>query len=311
MTHKCARCDWRGDEEEAEEHARETGHLRCVVCQQRSLTEFEPQACSDCVADVRDALATAGRAYADLHEAFTESSYRGIRAEILAILGDGSTQGGGPDDDIRYHDPCSAAAQLERLERDWREVFGHGTPNYPPLGAGKWQSRRPLHVYAEASTYLTTWLTLASRTHPAFDEDAREIRDLAFRLELAAGEVNFPRRDPIPCQCGGKLVQDYIGDSTEPKGKRGLTEERRCRDCGTVYKPDDYAWHVRMKTDTPGWISLEQAATRTGRPIVTLKAWAASLVLPTICHRLTRRVLVNEDVVETLHEDRATRRRAG
>lgn len=312
MTFTCNRCDHRAEDDDgAAEHARKSGHARCICCARRSLTEFERQTCEQCLSDVRDSLIAATRAYADLHQAFAESSYRGIRAEILAILGDGSTQGGGPDDALSFHDPCSAAAQLERLERDWREVFGHGAPEYGPLGAGKWQSRRPMHVYAEASRYLGTWLTLAARTHPAFDEDAGEIRDLAFRLTLAAGEVNFPRRDPIPCGCGGKLVQDYIGDATAPEDERGLTDDRRCRDCGTVYDADAYAWHMRMKTDTPGWVSVERAAILVDRPVVTIKAWVSSLDLPSVCNRLTRRTLVEEVRVQELAEERATRKRAG
>lgn len=297
---RCNRCEFDGD---LSEHAAEAGHPLCIVCERRSLTEFDRQTCDECANRVRDDLTAIVDTYTDLHFALLGSAHRGVNADTLALLGDGSTQGGGPDDHIRFHDPCSAAAALERLERDWREEFGHGGPDYPPLGSGKWQSRRPAHVFTEAARYLATWHTLAARTHPGFDDYAQEIGDLRFRLQLVAGRIDFPRRDPLPCSCGGKLVQDY--------GEKGLEDARRCRECGTPYPPKDYAWRMRMVTDTPGWISLEQAASRTGRPLVTLKAWAASLALPTICHRLTRRLLVDEAAVTELHEERATRRRAG
>lgn len=292
---KCGKCEFQADD--LSEHALESGHMLCVVCQRRSLTEFEPQVCEKCVGHVRDDLTAAASTYGELHL----SGFR-VQADILALLGDGATQGGGPDDHFSYHDPCSAAAELERIERDWREEFGHGKPNYPPLGSGKWQSRRPAHVFAEAYRYLTDQHLLAAKTHPGFDDYAQEIAGLRFRLQLAAGEINFPRRDPVPCPCGGKLVQEY--------GPKGLVEERTCRDCGTTYTWSEYHFNLRLRTETPGWVSVTKAAELVNRPIVTIKAWAQSLDLPSACNRLTRRTIVDEKAVRALHEERATRKRA-
>ena len=294
----CRRCDFRADD--LEDHARDAQHPLCIVCRHESLPEYERQTCADCQADVRNNLTAIAEAYFDIKRVLIQAAYRGTTsADILAILGDGSTQGGGPDDDISYHDPCSAAAQLETAERDWREEFGHGGPAYPPLGA----PRRPIKVFAESYKYLLAWHTLGARTHPGFDDYATEIRDLRSKLEHVAGIANDPRRDPIPCACGGRLIQEY--------GDKGLAADRHCRSCGQVYPPNDYAFHLRLLTDTPGWTSIAQAARILDRPVVTLKAWVASLDLPAVCNRLTRRMLVDIEVAQQLDEERPTRRRAG
>lgn len=291
---RCNRCEYRADD--LADHARETQHWLCVVCRRRSLTEHERQTCAKCISAVRDDLDAVARTYVELVQILHQNPV--VPIDTLTILGDGATQGGGPDDDLRYHDPCSAAAELEAAERDWREEFGHGPVTYPPLGA----PRRPAHVFAEAYRYLATWHALAARTHPGFDDFAQQIRALRFRLELVAGKADLPRRDPVPCGCGGKLVQDYRDD--------GLSDDRRCRDCGTVYSANDYAFHLRLLTDTPGWVSVQQAAALVGRPVVTVKAWISGLDLPAVCNRLTRRMLVDEHRVRELAEERQTRRRS-
>ena len=295
---KCGRCDFRADD--LTEHAAEVGHYLCIVCQRQSLTEHERQTCADCVSSTRDDLTAVAEAYDDIERVLIQAAYRGVALpDLLAVLGDGRTQGGGADDDLRYRDPCSAAAQLETAERDWREEFGHGSPPYPPLGA----PRRPLYVFVQSYRYLKTWHTLAANTHPDFDSYAVELRDLRSRLEHLAGLASDPRRDPVPCACGGRLIQEY--------GDKGLAEDRRCRSCGAVYPPTDYAFHLRLLTDTPGWTSISQAARMLDRPVVTIKAWVASLELPAVCNRLTRRLLVDIERAQELDEERPTRRRAG
>lgn len=299
---KCGRCDFRADD--LAEHAADAGHLLCIVCQRRSLTPHEAQTCSMCAGRVRDDLDAIAVAYHDIERRLRQAGYRGSPIDWLAILGDGSTQGGGVDDDLRFRDPCSAAAQLEAAERYWRDEFGHGRPGYPSRDTPAGTRRRPAHVFDEAHGYLTTWLPLAARTHPGFDDFAAEIRELRSLLEHVAGIALDPKRAPIPCSCGGRLEQHYAEHV-------GLSDNRICRACGTVYRPSDYLWRYRMLTELPGWVSVERAAEATDRSEDTIWAWVRALEVPSVCQRVSRRIVVELAVVEEKSDatPRQTRRR--
>lgn len=315
------RCDFRGTREELSEHADEMGHPRCIVGGE-VLTEFERQTCDRCANHVRDDLDVIAAGTVDLERRLREGAYSGGWLNPLAMLSNGSMDspqtpnqyteprtvgptvhiehdeitGTGVLDDtgrqivhsayveervpsdgrehVRDHwrkDPVSVLAWLESYEREWRKEFGHGPAD-------------DLATIDNCAEYLRTWLQLAARTHPAFDEFASETRHLRITLEHVATLALDPKDDAIPCACGGKLQQHFT--------EKGLSDDRICRACGTVYDRDDYMWRYRLMTEVDGWVPVEKAAEKTERPIATVWAWVHGLDVPSLCHLLSRRIVV-------------------
>lgn len=332
------RCDFRGDRAELSEHADEAGHPRCIVGAE-VLSEYERQTCDRCANRVRDDLAAVVDAVADLERRIREGAYSGGWLTPLAMVSDGNVAGlkpwrefpekdvveverpglpvgqdvaGQPVEHPSYverripptgrehfedhwrNDPVSVLAALESAERDWRHEFGHGPAD-------------DLATVPRCAEYLRAWLTLAARTHPAFDEFAAELQALRASVENAAGLAEHPKKAPIPCVCGGKLEQRY--------GDRGLSDDRVCRACGTTYPPNAYWWRHRMFTETDGWVSPERAAAETDRPVTTVKAWMydPEVDVPFACHRLSKRLVVDLAAVVEQSErtPRQQRRRTG
>lgn len=213
---KCQRCDYRADD--LTDHAATAGHQLCVVCQRRSLTEFEPQTCTPCVGRVRTVLAELVDAYAMLTPTTTDA---------LTLLGDGSMQrmfhsyetaGGVPvhplvhdDDTVRplppirdewTSDPLPVVAALASWEDFWREHFGD------PAGGRA--------TLAGVTGYLLDRLDRAAQAHPAFDEFAAEVRRHRAGVRAAVGLADVPVEADAKCfDCGGFLLRTYR-DLLEP-----------------------------------------------------------------------------------------------
>src|SRR5206468_492414 len=109
-------CEERGTRAELAEHAADVGHETCVLCG-TTLNEFESRTCSvrtgnerraTCIERLDAALADILDAYATLPSIVEHSGYHQAAlpgGNALVMLVDGSVDGGGPDDDIHYHDP--------------------------------------------------------------------------------------------------------------------------------------------------------------------------------------------------------------
>jgi hypothetical protein len=192
----CRRCDYRADD--LEEHARETGHWLCVVCRRRSLTEFEPQSCPDCVGNIRADLA-------DLVTAYTELQPTSLYA--LTLLGDGTMQRHARRDEVDSgirdewpNDPLPVLPALASWEDYIRDHYRD------PKGAAN-------PTLTEVVDYLTRNLDtghMAAQTFPAFDELAASIRRHLSQLHHALGWADDPRSANADCtRCGGTLHRAY------------------------------------------------------------------------------------------------------
>lgn len=143
---------------------------------------------------------------------------------------------------VRDHwptDPTPVIACLEANERDWRHEFGHGPVVTTATISG-------------CAGYLLTWLALAARTHPAFDEFAGEIRQLAITVTHATGLADDPVVAPAKCfDCGGDLIKPYRAPVTAVERLRkgrpseGLPDDWECSKCGGVYDTASYFLAVR------------------------------------------------------------------
>lgn len=214
---KCARCDYAATD--LSEHAHETGHLLCIVCRRRSLTEFEAQTCPVCIAAVRADLADIAAGYATLEPT-------GLTA--MTMLGDGTMQRLFRRDEwasygVTPHplardgeqvvkpirdewpsDPLPVVAALASWEDYWRADFGD--PTGPPA------------TLSGVVTYLTAHLDTghrAAQRHPAFDEFAQEVRRLRTVVQHSAGLADIPVAAPAECfDCGGPLLRTFAEPRT-------------------------------------------------------------------------------------------------
>lgn len=260
------RCDYRGTVDELATHADEAGHRRCIVCTV-ALADVERQTCGRCTSNVRDDLTGIVAAMTVLERIIGEAAYHGIAWQALTLVSDGSVEGGGPDDHIRFHDPAPTIAILEQHDRDWREEFGHPRPPYHPLGHPDRET--PRRLLDNVVAYLRTWHLLAARTHPGFDDYAAAVRELRSTLEHAAGLADVPVKAPASCfDCGGALVRLYTD--------RGLTDDWTCRLCRGVYDQASYFLALRARRDEcEGWVPVRVAASVLRIPTSTLFRWAA------------------------------------
>lgn len=278
------RCGWEGDDVAA--HAAETGHQVCIVCRWL-LRDDETRTCNRCISRALGDLADIEHAYAELPSVIECGAFHGGRlpgGDALVMLADGSVQGGGPDDHIDYHDPVPVLAELHQWERDWREEFGH---NHFP----RWQA-----TVVTTTGYLRTWMWLAARTHPAFDDYVHEIRRLRTRLLRTAGLANDPKPVPALCfDCGGSLVRPYTTD--------GLADDAECSSCGRSYSPANYGYALlALAASCQGWVTIRTAADAARRPERTVWTWMRRGVITAACRIVDRRIVVEwEDVQRAAH----------
>lgn len=287
---RCNRCDFKAeDDEAAEEHARETGHWRCIVCKRRSLTVFESQTCGQCVGAVRADLADIVSSYAEIDPSGTFK---------LTLLGDGSMQrlfrqdetdsynasahplahGEGKPKPIRdelLSDPLPVVPALASWEDFIRE-------HYPEVGKGG-----PDPTLSEIVDWfnanLDTRLDLA-QTYPAFDEFAADIRRHRLALQRSAGLADDPVRAPATCpECDTQLVRFYNPPTDDRKhgnvrkgtDSEGLNDDWRCPTCGETVGRADYGFRVLLTSQSVEWAPIALAAAVVDKPVGLLRVWAS------------------------------------
>lgn len=271
------RCDYRGTAADLAEHAVEYGHPLCRICQ-HSLRNHESRTCDRCVQNCRDSLRAIAETFPQAPEVIEHTG----DFNLLTMVVDGNADSlrpykpqqhqrpsvaypdlaGAeivhpafttlPAGDGREHfkdhwpsDPAVVIAVLDVNERDWRNTFGHG----PAVEAASVET---------CARYLLTWLSLAARTHPTFEEFAAEINQLAVSLIHRTGLADDPviaggYKDPIRCfDCKtGRLVRMYRPPvQPVPRPRRGLEveglpDEFDCDHCGSIYSTTTYYLAVR------------------------------------------------------------------
>lgn len=203
---RCARCDFIAeDDDAAADHAREAGHLRCIVCQRRSLTTHQAQTCATCVAAVRLDLA-------DIVEAFALLDPSGIVG--LTLIGDGTMQRHAHDYELHSRDrarhPLATDADDATPKPVRDEWPSDPLPVVPALASWEDYLRAEYHddkgaVPANLSAtvdYLMSNLDSRHRfaqTFPGFDDLAREIRHHRSAGTHAAGLADDPLEAEAEC----------------------------------------------------------------------------------------------------------------
>lgn len=259
MTLRCARCDWRGeDDEAAEAHARESGHLRCIVCQCRFLNKFEQQTCGECVGALRADLADIVQAWCELEP---------VTVDALTLLGDGTMQrlmredelsslypkahplakaGDTPPRPIRdewSNDPFPVIATLASWEDFIREHYKD--PKGPPDP-----------TLTQVTDYLMSNLDTghnAAQTFPAFDEFAQTVRHLLTTTKHAAGLADDPMAAKAECfDCGGPLLRTYA-PAAVPIDKRRNRAQRAAATVLTATKRQREAERSYGLSDLSPW----------------------------------------------------------
>jgi len=302
MSFRCARCDFRTDDDTAaEEHARETGHLRCVVCHHRSLSEFEPQTCRSCVGRVRADLV-------DIATAYTLVEPTGVTG--LTLLGDGTMQRM-----FRRDEWASYAVTPHPLARDGEQIVKPIRDEWPsdplPVVAAlvSWEDfirehyRLPRGPDGPTLTPLVGWLStrLDSRlnlaqTFPAFDEFAADVQQLRTMAQHAAGLADVPLEADAECfDCGGPLLRTYRPASNNGRRRlglpwEGLSDDWTCAWCRWVYGQQGYFLGLRDASSV--WVPVSVAAKVAQRSQWTVWSWVRRLQVTAICRKDDRAVLV-------------------
>lgn len=330
---RCARCDFRTeDDEEAEEHARDSGHYRCAVCQRRFLAEHERQTCGICIGNIRADLAELIEGYALLRPEGTHS---------LTLLGDGTMQHVVWSGSMGLHDwswdsdPLPVLPALTSWEDFIREHYKvTKRPSNPTLS----------EVTSWLTQNLDTRLEIA-QTFPAFDEFAAEVRKHRSAVRHAAGLVDDPLGAPARCfECGEPLIRTYeeTNQTAESRQRRkeiaayivraaedevaarkasrsphpiryarreaeellgsgrrgttgeGLTDDWTCSGCRNIYDQQSYFLALKAHaTEAPGqWRPLSVAAWLVDRPFRTVQTWARGLVVSFACDVESKRRVV-------------------
>lgn len=291
---RCVRCEFRTDDDsEAEQHARESGHYRCVVCQWRFLATHEQQTCGICIGRVRADLA-------DIVEAFALLEPVGTTA--LTLLGDGTMQrlfrqdetdsykasahplahGEGQPKPIRdelLSDPLPILPALMSWEDFIRE-------HYPYVGKGKVDP-----TLSEVVDWLTVNLDSRleiAQTFPGFDEFASQVRRHRSAMQHAAELVADPVEAPADCfECGEPLLRTYRAPARPIQGRRlglkdeGLVDTWTCSGCRSEYDQTRYFLALRAKASS--WVSVPLAAETAQRPVKTLRSWIRRLQVMAVC----------------------------
>lgn len=255
---RCARCDFRTDPEAEEPerdqlavHAFESQHPLCVVCQRRSLTDFEPLTCEKCLTDTQQNLADVVTGYALLegeigHPKPTVYDRDGGRTDdgaalpggnALVMLAGGSEGRSDDDETTKDTDPVSVPHFLATWEDDWRETR-HEPAAVVRNGAGAFVGR----TVVQAAGYLERHMRWAANTHPAFDDFARELRQVLGRVQDAAHLRNHDERAAADCfECGGTLRRVWTD--------RGRSDDYQCAQCRRTYDSERYYLAVRARLE--------------------------------------------------------------
>lgn len=315
----CNRCDFRADD--LTEHAFESGHLLCIVCQRTSLSQREPQTCPTCVANVR----------ADLCDLLDDMALlEPVSITAMTMLGDGTMQRLPRQDEIDRgihdewtSDPLPVLPALVSWEDYIREHYS------APKGA-------PGPTLAEVVDWLTSNLDSRleiAQTFPAFDEFAAQVRYHHSAVKHTAGLADDPLPAKAECfDCGGDLVRTYAPPTvTEEKRhnrarrsaatvlsatkrqrqaertygiehltpwptltarqhaklallgepNEGLIDTWTCTRCRRVYTQTDYFIGLRVAASV--WVPVPVAAKIAERSVWTLRSWVTRMKVAAAC----------------------------
>ncbi len=227
----CARCAWRPNpdsdvpaREQAQVHAADLGHPRCVCCGQ-SLVRGELGTCetrdpgdgTPCLQTAREHLSGIRALYDQLGSHL--GHLRGPRLDssspsasdgrplpggnVLALLGPGSRGDSEDGHTTKDGDPVSVAYELTWWAEDWAARFGDQATDVRP--------RTPAAQMRQALAYIERKMRHASREHPAFDAFAGDLRTLHRTLERASALIRTPARPAAACfDCGGQLIVGLV-----------------------------------------------------------------------------------------------------
>jgi hypothetical protein len=279
MTRPCARCEWQPGDVDAPladqkaEHARESGHLLCIVCT-RSLLDYEQQTCESCLTHTRELLAGIGLMYDELPRHLGHVSSRAYGSgpvssdgrplpggDVLVLLANGSE--GFAEDALttKDGDPTPVAYELGWWHEEWQDCREERVTDARPRSA--------VAIVRQALGYLEVHARWAAAHHPGFDEFAADVRKLHTRMEVATGRVRQETKANASCfDCGGDLVRRIDGD--------GMEEDHvTCVRCRRQYDQPRYllALAGRREEGLAGWVTVAAAAAASKRSKATLQRW--------------------------------------
>ena len=188
----------------------------CVVCNRTHATNAHPVTCPECLAKIRDDLATITTAYTDLATEAIDASTNGRLAAAAPIPGGTATVLRAPGV------PAGDLVWRRTLDED-HPTDQHGRPvdPLPPLAVLAWWEdtyRAHLHLTTRthasvpaAADFLTSHLTRLAQdlTGPDWHAFTREIRALRAMLEHALHDEQTPERGVECFECGDDLVRRF------------------------------------------------------------------------------------------------------
>jgi len=253
---QCARCDYTGD---LTQHALDTGHPVCYVCNRRSLTIHERQTCATCIARTRADLADIETLHARLDPYLIESRFPAnsgaektsgsqedllLGGDALAMVAPGGT--GSPTsrrivsttretEPIKYPEFGNHPAYVRGVVHsiagrehvaDELDYDPHSVSGLLAIHEDDWrhQLRHPAAgppSVTSSVAYLTSQLDRMAQAYSEFDTFADDINKLRLRLKTAIGLSEQPVRGADCFDCGNPLVRRYRykGDGLKPPFK--------------------------------------------------------------------------------------------
>ena len=222
----------------------------CICCQETELAITQRQTCTGCLNHTRIDLNAIVDGYAllpsYLHAYSTRSPGSGeggsrnaetplMGGDVLSLIAYGSDgyneamkrglqrENGQPFEDSveqPWSDPPSVLFELERWEAALREDMG--------LHAATTKA-----TISNVTSFLHEHLTWAAQNHPAFDDFARELRQLRGHVDRALGRSDRPVFANCAClDCGERLARRWTIS--------GLEDDWTCLGCRRTYTESDY-----------------------------------------------------------------------
>lgn len=276
MKYACRRCNWRADRDDPTpasvqlaEHATDSGHPACVVCG-LSLEVQELQTCTECVATVRQALASIVDLYAQLpgelgHPTAAPPDPAGAaHSDETTLPGGNALAMLSPGSEGRLWRGKRRVSRLDGTPWQAAQTVRNATKDRPtePLEANDNHPTDPPSVAFELSQWEDDWRSTrgepaadveptvsgvvaylspnvgwASMYHPAFDEFAADVRALLRKLQDVVGASERPQVG-VPCfDCGADLHRQYG------------TDHYTCPRCRRLYTDAEYWLAVRAEME--------------------------------------------------------------
>lgn len=195
----------------------------------------------------------------------------------------------------------------------WRHE--HGMPFDP-------EPHRPYPTISSEANFIRWCLPWAWDNEDHFEDFVRDMRGVVAKLEaiLLAGKRNLRG---VPCfDCGSDLVRQSfdpkhyptcsgfdglcrIPHSVCPHDRGGLRDEWKCPGCDRTYTLTDYARAVsHAHYAFSEWLTLEDAAQRTGAKAGTIKVWVTRGLVRRERNKHSGRVVYNvPDIQARLTDD--------